>query len=101
LVIPIEEKETTTEDSEEFEVERIIQERTHEGQGLQYRVRFKGCDNRSNRWVRPEDSEMPDLIAEFETRVATRGQMPWECPTDAQAEKFIMVRNQARNNAPV
>jgi len=85
--------ETATGNSNEasdvsYEVERILQRRTHVVFGLQYKVRFLLHSNRHNRWVRPNDGDMSELIADFEDLVAIRGDLPANLSTDAQAEQF-------------
>ena len=74
--------------SRKYEVDKILRVRTHEELGIQYKVHFVGFENRASRWVRPMDCEMQALIAEFEALVASRGGLPEECTTDAQAEKL-------------
>ena len=75
-------------ESREFEVERILRMRTHEVHGVQYRVRFCGYNNTHNRWVRPADCEISELIVAFKALVVSRGDLPPECTKDSEAEQF-------------
>ena len=69
------------------EVERIIKHRDHKLEGLQYKVRWMGCNNTRNSWVRLADLSCPELLASFLERQRQRG-APDDSVTDAQAEKF-------------
>jgi len=75
-------------ESEIFEVDKILRVRTHEVYGVQYRVRFLGYNHTHNRWVRPEDCEISELIVAFNALLASRGVLPAECKKDAAAEQF-------------
>ena len=76
------------EESGEFEVDKILKVRTHKVHGVQYRVRFCGYNHTHNRWVRPVDCEISELIEVFKALVTSRGDLPAECTKDAQAEQF-------------
>ena len=76
------------EESGEFEVGKILKVRTHTVHGVQYRVRFCGYNHTHNRWVRPVDCEISELIVAFKALVMSRGDPPAECTKDAQAEQF-------------
>jgi len=75
-------------ESEVFEVDKILRVRTHEVYGVQYRVHFLGYNHSSNRWVRPVDCEISELIVAFNALLASRGVLPAECKKDAAAEQF-------------
>ena len=72
------------EESGDFEVDKILKVRTHEVHGVQYRVRFCGYNHTHNRWVRPVDCEISELIVAFKALVTSRGDPPAETTrTDA------------------
>jgi len=83
--------------------------RTHEVHGVQYKVHFLGYNHTSNRWVRPEDCEISELIVAFKALVASRGDLPAECKKDTEAEQFYYAErpeavqsvNQAQQLPPV
>ena len=90
--------------SGEFEVDKILKVRTHEVHGVQYRVRFCGYNNTHNRWVRPADCEISELIVAFKALVGSRGDLPAECTKDTEAEQFYYAERpeaaQSVNRAP-
>ena len=83
------------EESVEFEVDKILKVRTHGLHGVQYRVRFCGYNNTHNRWVRPADCEISELIVAFNALVVSRGDLPAECTKDVEAEQFYYAERPA------
>ena len=88
-------EEAKSDKGDEYEVERIIQQRTHEKHGLQFRVRWKGFNNTRNSWVNAMDCHSPDLVREFENICRDKSGLPHSMTdttmTDAVAEKFYSL----------
>jgi hypothetical protein len=56
-------------EEEEFEVEKITQERNHKGE-KQYRIKWSGYDNRHNRWISEKELQetAPQIVSEWKKR---------------------------------
>ena len=57
----------TTEEEEEYEVEKVVDKRIHKGK-VEYLLKWKGYSSDENTWEAEESLECPELLQEYEKR---------------------------------
>jgi len=57
----------TTEEEEEYEVEKVVDKRIHKGK-VEYLLKWKGYSSDDNTWEAEDSLDCPELLQDYETR---------------------------------